>query len=429
MLSHLDIFSDCHRRTKLVTAWGKLPRLDRTTGFVRSCWMGVALMGAVSAHAQEAQPGIHPYASLGQTYDDNLFRLSDNNPGYGGVRSDRSSQLQAGVQVNENIGRQMVKVQANVSRVKFQHFTQLDYNGKDAEAELNWQLGNRLQGTLGGMYEQILAPYTDVATSERNLRVQRQEFATARWSFHPSWRARVGYTRDMYSFDLSSQAYNNRTVGAGLVGVDYLASSGSSIGLQVDQIRSRYDTLRSINGRVIDAGNDQNDVKLNVDWRVTPITNLQFLGGWAKRKHVYFTERDSSGFNAKLKAATSMDGQLGLNGAVWREFVAVESALASYAMQTGVSANVVWNISAKLQATAQGRAERRTFSGLLVSSSTLDVSDRNRRVSAGLSYLPMNRVQVSGTVYREARSGLAAAVFGNGNYRAKGVSLNVNVQY
>jgi|GEM_PF-393055 len=429
MQSPLDIHSDRHVRTMFAHAFAMLPAGVGKAGFVRSCCLSAVLMGAFGVNAQQVQSGIHPYASIGESYDDNLFRLSDNNPGYGGVRSDRFSQLQAGLLINEMLGRQTVKIQANASSVKFQHFTQLDYNGKDAEVELDWQLGNRLQGTAGLMYTQILAPYTDVLTSERNLRIQREEFATARWSFHPSWRARLGYTRDVYSYDLTSQAYNNRTIGSGVLGVDYLASTGSSVGVQIDQIRSRYDILRSISGRMIDAGNDQDDVKLDIDWRVTPVTSVQFLGGWAKRKHVYFTERDSSGFNAKIKAATSVDGQLGLNGALWREFVAVESSVASYAMQSGVSANFFWNLTSKLQATGEGRFERRTYSGLLVSASSLDVSDRNRRISAGLVYLPLNKLQVSASVYEETRTGLASLVLGNGNYRAKGVTLNVNVQY
>ncbi|MYM41666.1 XrtB/PEP-CTERM-associated polysaccharide biosynthesis outer membrane protein EpsL [Duganella qianjiadongensis] len=429
MQSPLDIHSDRHVKTMFAHAFAMLPAGLRKADFVRNCWLGVALMSALGANAQQVQSGIHPYATIGQSYDDNLFRLSDNNPGYGGVRSDRYTQLQAGLLVNETLGRQTVKFQANASRVKFEHFTQLDYNGKDAQVEWDWQLGNRLQGTAGMMYAQVLAPYTDVLTSERNLRVQRDEFATARWSFHPSWRATLGYTRDVYSYDLTSQAYNNRTVGAGMLGIDYLASTGSSVGVRVDQIRSRYDILRSISGRMIDAGNDQNDVKLDIDWRVTPITSVQFLGGWAKRKHVYFTERDSSGFNAKLKAATSMDGQLGLNGAIWREFVAVESSVASYATQTGVSANLFWNLTSKLQATGEGRVERRAYSGLLVSATTLDVSDRNRRFSLGLIYMPLNKLQVSTSVFEETRTGLASLVLGNGNYRAKGISLNVNVQY
>ncbi|RFP12402.1 hypothetical protein D0T24_25610 [Duganella sp. BJB480] len=371
--------------------------------------------------------GLHPYAGLLYSYDDNLFRLPDNSPGYDNTRADTSRQLVAGLSFNQAYGREVLTAQAKVSRVTFSHFTQLDYNGKDLSADLAWHLGNRLSGNLGGAYSEVLAPYTDVVTSERNLRTQKRAYAQGNWSFHPSWVARAGYNRNRYVYDLSSQAYNDRTDNQFETGVDYLASSGSTIGLQARSLRSSYDVPRLLGRQLIDNDSRQRELKLKVGWRVTPVTELQFLGGWAHRTHAYLTERDSSGANARLSGNTLLGGAVRANASLWREFAPVESGLVSYSLNTGVSAGASWLLSAKLQLDAQTRHEKRAFKGLLADSAGFDLSDRSHYNSLGLSYTPWRQVQLTASLFRESRGGVA--FINNGNYRAQGVSLNLNAQY
>src|SRR5471032_2960418 len=97
----------------------------------------IAAACALCCGGAVAGPGdaLHPFASLGYSYDDNLFRLGDGNPGYDNTRGDRSTQLQAGLLFDKTYGRQNISLQAKVSRVSFSHFTALDYNGKDMLAD------------------------------------------------------------------------------------------------------------------------------------------------------------------------------------------------------------------------------------------------------------------------------------------------------
>lgn len=402
-----------------------LPRLD-TPRLAHWAVLICALYGGV-AHAED--DALRPFVALGYSYDDNLFRLADGNPGYDNTRGDHSRQVQAGLDFFHTYGRQGINLQAKVSKVTFEHFTQLDYNSKDYHATWIWQLGNHLSGNAGSSYTQVLAPYTDVVTRERNLRVQKHTFVDGTWRFHPSWDVRASVSHDRYSYDLASQHYNDRNDDVLEAGVDYLASSGSLIGLQADQVKRRYDDLRRFGALQVDAGNEQKGVKLRMLWRATPVSSLTFLGGWVQHSHVYFTERDSSGFNAKLNGTTTVGGGVSLNAALWRQYDAVESPLASYSLNTGASVNANWIITSQLKATADTRYLRRHFDGLLASANALDISDINRTHSLGLEYGPSRRVLLSASVFRDSRRGLATQVFGNGNYHAQGVSFNVNLQY
>ena len=83
---------------------------------------------------------ISPFIATSYSYDDNLFRLDDNVPGFDGQRSDTSRQVQAGFLINRPIGRQLLTGQVKWSRVYFDHFDQLDYTGKDYLADLEWHI-------------------------------------------------------------------------------------------------------------------------------------------------------------------------------------------------------------------------------------------------------------------------------------------------
>lgn len=387
-----------------------------------------SLLLSSSAYAG-ATDALHAYASVGVNYDDNLFRLGDGNPGYDNTRSDRYSTAEAGLTFNQIYGRQAIGLQAKISRVSFDHFSQLDYNGKDMLADWGWHIGNALEGKAGYSYSQVLAPYTDVSTRERNLRVLQREYFNASWAFQANWRLRGGVNNNRYRYDLASQAYNNREDRGMEWGVDYYASTGSSIGLQVDRTKYEYDLLRPFGKQLVDAGTTQDDVSLNVNWRPTGVTNVQFLGGRSRRTHSFFAERDSSGFNALIKGTTLWDGQLKLDASVWRQYGGVESNLVSYSLNTGTSIAANWVITSKIQAKAQIRRDRRQFKGLLANTLPAGLSDTLVNQSLGLSYAILPSVGLNASVFRDTRNGLAAAAFGNGNYRAKGVSFNVSLQY
>jgi len=378
--------------------------------------------------AQAAEDAFHPFVSLGYSRDNNLFRLPDSSPGYDGQREDTLRTVEAGLLFDKTYGRQEFSVQAKTNNVSFDHFKALDYNGKDISGDWIWHLGNQFDGRAGVQYTQVLAPYTDVVTRDRNIRIQRHEYLNGNWLFHPSWRLHAGGTHDRYSYDLVSLNYNNRNDDMAEAGVDYLATSGSYIGLQARKLKSRYDQMRTAaNGQLLDPGSDQTELKLRLLWKVTGISELELSGGNAKRTHAFFTERDSSGFNARLQARTLLDGQWSAQGAMWREFSPVESSIVSYSLNTGASLSAIWAFSSKLQMNASSRYERRDFKGLFVQATGIQLDDRTHDNSLGVVYVPYRRVQLSASAFRQSRSG--APILGNAGFHANGVSLNVNLQY
>lgn len=376
--------------------------------------------------AAEISDTIHPFVAIGYTYDDNLLRLPENYaPGQ--QREDRATQAQAGIVVERPIGRQRLTGTAKVSRVTFDHYSQLDYNGKDAKADLAWQLGNHLYGNLGGSYVQTLTPFSDYSSEQRNLRTSRRQYVNGAWRFHPSWQVRSGFTRNKHQYELPQQRANNRIEDLVEAGFDYLAPSGSKIGLVARRLSGKYLDPRRINGVALDDNYKQNELKASINWRFSGVTYIEVLAGYAERKHDFFSGRDSSGANGRASLTWAPLGKLRFNAEAWREFAPVENFVVSNSLNKGVSVGATWDATAKVQATASVRRENRDFEQLPSIDFTGNPSDRATSAQIGLTYAPTLRSQLSVSAFREQRHGSPLA--GTNDYRANGLSLNASVQF
>ncbi len=391
----------------------------------RRCAPVALLLGMMASLPASAalSDTIKPFVGVSYGYDDNLFRLQDNNPAKEG---DTIKSMVAGLSFERPVGRQLFTGSAKVTRVSFGTFDQLDYNGKDAALNWQWQFGNHFDGTAGATYSEVLSSFSDFHSTEKNIRKTIGEYASANWRFHPSWRLRGRASRDKYTYDLLSQQYLDRTENRGEVGFDYLAASGSTIGLQARRSRGSYPHPLQFGGFVDDEGYKQTDLQLNVYWRYSAVTQVQFVGGRAKREHTLFSSRDSSGTNGRLTATWSPRVALQLVGNAWREFQPFEGSLASYSLSTGASVSAMWAVTSKIQTQADLKYVKRDFQGIAGLAVPLSTTDNTRSVSLGATYMILQNLQLSANVFHDTRS--AGSVFST-QYRANGATLSANIQF
>jgi exopolysaccharide biosynthesis operon protein EpsL len=381
------------------------------------------VMGAARADISDT---FKPFVQVASTYDDNLLRLPDDTPPTF-QRSDRATQAIAGFMLDRPIGRQKITGQAKISRVTFDHYDQLDYNGKDFNADWAWVLGNQLDGNLGGAYSETLTPFNDFHSDDRNLRKQRRAYFNGGWKFHPSWRARAGFQRYKFNYELQAQRINDRTEDLKEAGIDYLAPSGSRVGLVVRQLKGNYLNERRLGSAFLDEGYTQDELKANVSWLYSEITQLTVLAGYAKRKHDQFTSRDASGANGRVTLTWKPRVKLRFQADAWREFSAVESTLISNSLNKGASLSGNWEITSKVSANAATRREKRDFEPLGNVVFNGGANDTTRNTTVGLQYMPTRKIQLNVSGFREKRSG--APLIGTGSFKAKGFTFSATAQF
>jgi exopolysaccharide biosynthesis operon protein EpsL len=405
-----------------------MPFSSRLRGARRACPLAL-LAGALCAASVHAGPNDALQASVGvgYLYDDNLFRLADGQPAYDGTRADGARQGWLALLFDHSYGRQHLLGHARFTRVAYDHFTQLNYNGEDAALNWDWQLGNHLQGKAGAAYQQSLAPYADFRSSERNLRTERHVFFDGAWRAHPSWQLRAAGARDTYNYDLSSQRYSNRTENALEAGLDYVPAGGSSIGVLARRVEGRYPNLRPFGNLLVSDNFDQDELKLKVDWKASAISTLQLTAGHARRRYAVGGEHDAAGFNGRATWSVDRGGKLRWNVAAWREFAAIESDLVSYSLNKGASATVSVDATAKVRVEAGVNALRRNFNAISGTAVPRELQDTLRQASLSTVWAPRARVAVTLALAHERRSGLP--FLGNGSFRANTVNLNLSAQF
>jgi exopolysaccharide biosynthesis operon protein EpsL len=374
-----------------------------------------------------------PYVGLSYAHNDNVYGLSSADQARAlGINSlaDTYRTMSAGINIDKQISQQHLLASFSLNRSTYDRFTQLNNDGKNARVALDWQIGSRFTGNVGTSYAQALSPDRGFVTQQRNLRTQKQVFLDAAWRFHPSWQVRGKMTRDELAYALESQRANDRNVNAEEIGIDYLSAGNGSIGLQAGHSTGAY-KFPELAGQFnqFRIGNDysQNEFKGKIDWIASGKTRLQFLGGWVERKHAAYTNRDFSGLNARLIANYALTSKVALTANVYREIGSVDDTTASFTLNNGVSLASTWEVTSKVQLSANASTVKRKYDGSpsLPTSQLSTRSDSYRNMSVGANYVPTRKWTISLNAYRTEQS----ANFQQGNFTSNGATLSTNFAF
>jgi exopolysaccharide biosynthesis operon protein EpsL len=370
---------------------------------------------------------LHLYAALGYGHDDNLLRVPDGQPAFDNTRGDSWWEREGGLIFDKTYSRQRISAVAKLSKYDFDHFKQLNYDGKTLNATWLWQLGNHLEGKLGTSYEQVLAPYTDFRSSERNLRRTHSNVAEGAWRFHPSWRVRTGYQRDKYDYELLAQRFNNRTENAGEIELDYLPGSESTIGLVARRVKGKYPYPRQVGLFAVNDDFTQDELKVRALWLVTGATTIDALVGTTRREQPSFGPGKTSGATGKVKATYRPRGKMTYNVGAWRDFAPLESTLVSYTLNKGASVGAQWDATAKIKVNADLIHERRNYNPRNEFPGSGDLRDAIRTGNLSATWSPRPTLQVTAGFAHQARSG--SVVLGTGSFTSNSVTLTASAQF
>lgn len=387
-------------------------------------WASLLATSTVAAPAEE---GMQLYGGIGWAYDDNILRVPDDGPAFDGRRGDAYRTAEAGVVYNKQIGRQRLAATAKLSKVAFDNFEQLDYDGRDLQAAWFWELGNKFEGRAETLYVQTLAPYTDFRSDQRNLREQRRHVFDAGWKMHPSWKVRAGYSRDTFDYELQAQRYNNRTEKAGEAELLYRARSGSSVGLVARRVEGEYPFRRPFDNHVLVDDFTQDELKARIEWLATGSTTVQALAGYVRREQPSYGAGRTSGLNGRVTGIHAPRGKVSYTAAVWREFAPIESPVVSYTLNKGASIKASWAATGKLRLEANVVYEKRDYNARRAFPGSNDLTDAIRSANVRAVWQVRRKVQVIGGYAYQARTG--SPVLGTGKFDANVAQLSANVLF
>lgn len=283
---------------------------------------------------------------------------------------------------------------------------------------------------MGASYVQSLAPFL-FQPGTKNIRTEQREFINAIWRFHPSWNLHGDYTR----YDLSTDSpvdrlkFLNRIEDRFEGGIDYVTSGRNTVGILFRNIIGNFTsppTTADGSRLFTDNDYDQKAVMARINWVVTEKSRLVWTGGWVERKNASFSERDFSGFNARMIYAWEPTSKVGLTLNAWRETGTMQQITASFSLNTGVSVVPSWNITQKVALEGNFSYETREFSRFVALTDPILSVGRNntiRNAAIKLTYTPYLGLQLSASVYNNYLKTDNAL----GGFSANGA--NINLQY
>jgi exopolysaccharide biosynthesis operon protein EpsL len=387
------------------------------------------LLCSVLAVPASAGPSdaLHLYAGTSYGYDDNLLRVPDNAPAFDNTRADSWWEREVGLIFDKTYSRQRISIITKVSKYDFNHFKQLNYDGKDLQGTWFWQLGNHLEGKIGTSYQQVLAPYTDFYSSERNLRRSRSKFAEGSWRFHPSFRVRTAFQRDTFSYELLSERFNNRTEDGSEIEVDYLPRSGSTVGLVARHVKGSYPFSRQFGPNGLSENFTQDELKARVLWIASGHTTIDALVGRTQRSQPAYGAGKTSGLTGRVGVTYKPRGKMVYTATVYRDFAPLESTIVSYTLNKGARVGARWDATAKIRVNADAIYERRNYSSRTGVASFSGLSDSIQTDSLSTTWSPRPTIQVTAGLAHQKRNG--SVTLGTGSFTSNSMTLSASGQF
>lgn len=388
---------------------------------------------ALPAHALEGDT-FRPFVSFSRYYDDNLFRLADNEAitidgrRLVGPQADSYNVFNFGANVNWRIGRQSILARASKSLVSYSTFDSLDYDGSDYMGQWNWQLGNHLDGVVGVTESLSQSSFTDLNTSLaiNNQRTIRNLFTNANWQFHPRWQVGIGLNEIKVINSDSSQLSNNFTEQAQELNLTWRTPKGTSVRTQLRVAEANYPNQEF---GVVDNGYSQQELNVVTVWPYSGLFRFQGRLGYLIREHNYLSQRDFSGLTGRGSAEYFATGKTLLSLSLYRELGAVSEISSSYRLTSGVSLNASWAMTSKLTlivGLSDETAEFKGDPGFL--SFALPVrEDNTQSASLSLSFEPY-RSTVIGLGLQSGRRE-SNNVITNSDYKFNSLFANVRVDF
>ena len=384
--------------------------------------------------AQTTGKVIQPYGSYTFTADDNILRIRDRMdpvPILGTNNLfDMSQRFTGGLILEKEIGRQRFSANGNWTHTRFEKFDQMNNNLKSVNGNWNWTLGNRLEGNMGASYVQSLAPFL-FQPGIKNIRTEQSAFINGTWHFHPSWSVNGGYTRYDLNTDspLDRMRFLNRTEDRFEGGIDFHTARRNTLGVVFRNTIGNFPVLVAApDGSFTDNSYDQKEVLAKIIWIPSGKSRFEWRGGWVERTNASFTQRNFSGFNARMIYTWQPTSRIGFTVSGWRETGAMQMLTASYSLNTGVNVTPTWHITEKISLEGNFSYETRNFNNFTALTDSilpLGIHNTIRNASVKLAYIPYRGLQLSASAFHNDLKSDNRF----GGFNANGAIVNVQYTY
>jgi exopolysaccharide biosynthesis operon protein EpsL len=374
---------------------------------LRIAWLSLCVCAGAflrPAHALEGDR-YQFFAGVSYTYEDNIFKVPR-----GGVRprtSDTLRQLIGGVGLQLPVSRQRFNASIRFYRANYNHLTDLDYTGRSAEANWQWQWGNDLSGRLGFTESQTSAGFSNFSERVQNLVLQRNVFFEANYQLDARWRMESGLGRLKVTNSLESREQNDYSDTNLFAGFAYITPAQNSTGLRFSYSDTSFPNPQRLG--FFSINNDYKDYRLDsrYDWHLNGVSRVNGRLGYETRHHKEFEGRDFSGVTGNLTYDWTPTGKAAVAFVARREIGGLNDLTSNYVLNQGITIKPRWIFSPKLDLLATfdySKLDYRGDPGILLGVEPSTRKDSLRSASIELNYKATYNTLFNLSLRREDRN-------------------------
>lgn len=364
--------------------------------------VALTLVTGVPAWAQQS-----PYTlsvTQGFTRDSNVLRAPADQ-----AEADTISSTTLAASLDQPIGRQRVKAEADLQANRFRSHSDLDNNAPTLKAEWDWQAGDHWQGEVGGSHVKSLYRYNLSDTTVvlgRNIQTENQQFFRARLGVVTAWTVEAGwsgyqrsYTADQYrSQDMSRNAIS--------AGMRYQPQPDLSARFNLRRTDGRYPHYSSTLG-----ADDYNrwDVETLLTLRMSAASQLDVRVAHTNEAHSQPTATGGPRWTGSAGWQWQPTGKLNFSTRVLRDSDTSDQTLgdglvnSQNKLTTRLDLSAQWTLTDKVQLGLSYQQSLRRLEHVVSGVGSLSGRDRARTVGLQLGYQPMQALNLGCTASREVR--------------------------
>jgi len=318
------------------------------------CWLALTLSALPLCAMADEFDTLQFSASVNRAYDDNLFRVKNNET------SDQITTSTAGVKLDKTYSLQRFIVDVSYVDYKYQTNDFLNFEALNYDAKWLWSLTPSLTGTLSTSRNKTLNGFSDFRSFTQNIRTADISQFRAEYSPYKVWTLIGGVTETDFQNSQTFNAVAQYNATALDYGARYNFASGSNLSLLAHKRNGQFQ--RQINqAALFDNGFTEDEYELDFVLKPTGKSNLSSKLGYLSREYDNFSVRDYGVWIGYINYDILLTGKIRANLSLSRSAGPFETNYSTYSVTDSASLGVSYLFSEKIIVSLNSRFAQRDF--------------------------------------------------------------------
>ena len=350
------------------------------------------------AHAELLGDTIKPFASVTETYDNNIFRVRNKEQLLAQIGDDRMADfitvVTVGSGLNYQVSNQALKLLLKRDFILLSHYTNQNADRDLIRGNLALSLFDKLKLTLDGNYAQAPQSRSDYLGTEINQRRDLAAGATIGYEMANGGGFAATYRHSNVDYSLPQFRANEYSNDLYVGTVSYRPSPDTRFYGSLQREYRDYQADMVLGPTLVNNTNVSDSIRIGLNRTVGAKTAVSGYVGYLERRHDQASGRDFDGVigHAEITYGLTPLLALMLNGE--RQLYEETYADRIYSVNDAVGFGLKYQISSKMKASVSDKLTWKSFKDV-PNAGVASRSDWLMDLNTGIEWTPLNRLTVS----------------------------------